>query len=211
MSAPGKHAGGLDFPLFHIENRDGWKKVSGHMLFEAPHVHVEEACYLTPQRPDKPIPWTIVHRKAAVAVAPVTADGHFVLFQQERLPVQQTCWEFPAGQIDVPIDDLTPQIIVETALRELAEETGYGLDPQRGKLEPLGWFLPSQGFTQEHVYLFRAEPVCVVGRPQLDGSEHISDVRLVSPGQLRRMVAENEITTALTLALYARIAAKGSI
>jgi hypothetical protein len=53
--------------------------------------------------------------------------------------------------------------------------------------------------------------VCVASRPEPDGSEHISDVRLVSPGELRRMIAAHEITTALTLALYARMAAKGSI
>jgi hypothetical protein len=53
--------------------------------------------------------------------------------------------------------------------------------------------------------------VCVVSRPSPDGSEHISPVRLVSSGDLRRMIAANEITTALTLALYARMAAKGSI
>ena len=89
-----------------------------------------------------------------------------------------------------------------TATLELAEG---------GALEPLGWFLPSQGFTDEHVYLFRAEPVCVASRPEPDGSEHISDVRLVSPGELRRMIAAHEITTALTLALFARMAAKGSL
>ena len=56
-----------------------------------------------------------------------------------------------------------------------------------------------------------AEPVCVVSRPEPDDAEHISAVRLVSPGELRRMIAANEITNALTLALFARMAAKGSI
>jgi ADP-ribose pyrophosphatase len=51
--------------------------------------------------------------------------------------------------------------------------------------------------------------VCVVSRPEPDGSEHISDVRFVSAEELRRMIAENEITNALTLALYARMSAKG--
>jgi hypothetical protein len=72
-----------------------------------------------------------------------------------------------------------------------------------------GLVFPSQGFTDEHVYLFRAKPVCVVSRPEPDGSEHISDVRFVSSGELRGMIAANEITNALTLALYARIAAQG--
>jgi 8-oxo-dGTP pyrophosphatase MutT (NUDIX family) len=156
------------------------------------------------------VPWTVVHRKAAVAIAPVTANGEYVLIAQERLPVQQICLEFPAGQIDAPVPDITTEMVTETALREMHEETGYALAPG-GTLEPLGWFLPSQGFTDEHVYLFKAEPVCVVSRPNPDGSEHISPARLVSSGELRRLIAANEITNALTLALYARMAAKGSI
>jgi len=145
-----------------------------------------------------------------VAIAPMNEEGEFLLISQERVPVQQTLWEFPAGQIDAPVADITPDLIVETALRELREETGYGLAPG-GVLEPLGWFLPSQGFTDEHVYLFQAKPVCVVSRPEPDGSEHISDVRWVSSEELRRMIAANEITNALTLALFARMAAKGTI
>lgn len=198
------------FPLFHQQPREGWERVSHERVFDNPHISVDAVEYLTPNRHDKAVPWLVVHRKAAVAIAPVTASGDYVLIEQERLPVQQCCWEFPAGQIDVPVEDITPDIVSETALRELQEETGYALAPG-GKLEPLGWFLPSQGFTDEHVYLFRAEPVCVVSRPNPDGSEHISPARLVSSGDLRRMIAANEITNALTLALYARMAAKGSI
>lgn len=199
-----------EFPLFQVEDRYGWQRVSTKRLFDHRHVSVDQVECLTPHRQEKAVPWLVVQRKAAVAVAPVTEDGQFVLISQERIPVQQTLWEFPAGQIDVPVSDINQGIIVETVFRELREETGYGLAPG-GSLEPLGWFLPSQGFTDEHVYLFQAKPVCVVSRPEPDGSEHISDVRLVSSGELRRMIADNEITNALTLALFARMAAKGTI
>ncbi len=199
-----------NFPLFHQQPREGWERVSHKRVFDNPHISVDAVEYLTPNRRDKAVPWLVVNRKAAVAIAPVTASGEFVLIAQERLPVQQICLEFPAGQIDCAVADITPEIITETALRELQEETGYALAPG-GTLEPLGWFLPSQGFTDEHVYLFKAEPVCVVSRPNPDGSEHISPARLVSSGELRRMIAANEITTALTLALYARMAAQGLI
>ena len=198
------------FPLFHEMPRDGWERMSHERVFDNPHIGVDAVAFLTPNRHDKPVPWMVVHRKAAVAIAPVTASGEFVLIEQERLPVQQICLEFPAGQLDCAVADITAEIIIETALRELQEETGYALAPG-GTLEPMGWFLPSQGFTDEHVYLFKAEPVCVVSRPNPDGSEHISPARLVSSGELRRMIAANEITTALTLALYARMSTKGSI
>lgn len=200
----------MTFPLFHQQSRDGWQTVKDERLFDNPHVSVDRVEMLTPHRRGQPVPWLVVKRKAAVAIAPVTADGDFVMIRQERIPVAEECLEFPAGQIDHPVEDITCGLVVETALRELAEETGCALAPGGG-LEPLGWFLPSQGFTDEHVYLFKAEPVCVAGQPSPDGGEHISPARLVSPGELRRMIAASEITTALTLALYARMAAKGSI
>lgn len=198
-----------EFSLFQ-PGGPGWEEVSKDVLLDHRHVHVEQVRYRTPNRQGEPVPWTVVRRKAAVAVAPVTADGKFLLIHQERLPVQELCWEFPAGQIDLPLAEITQEAVVMAALRELAEESGYALAPG-GVLEPLGWFFPSQGFTDEHVYLFKAEPVCVASGPEPDGSEHISDVRLVSPGELRRMIAASEITNALTLAMFARMAAKGAI
>lgn len=200
----------LDFELFRVEDTDGWKKVSAQQTYADPYIQIERAQYLTPGRSQTPVTWTVAHRKSAVAVAPVLEDGRFVLISQERLPVQRVLWEFPAGQIDEPEGHEHREMIVDTVLRELREESGCEL-AAGGAVEPLGYFLPSQGFTTEHVYLFRASPVCVVSRPEPDGSEHISDVRFVSAEELRRMIAENEITNALTLALYARMSARGMV
>lgn len=199
-----------DFELFRVEDTDGWKKVAAQQTYADPYIQIERAQYLTPGRSQAPVTWTVAHRKSAVAVAPVLEDGRFVLISQERLPVQRVLWEFPAGQIDEPEGHESRQVIVDTVLRELKEESGCELAAD-GRIEPLGYFLPSQGFTTEHVYLFRASPVCVVSRPEPDGSEHISDVRFVSAEELRRMIAENEITNALTLALYARMSARGMV
>ncbi len=195
-----------EFDLFHVEDRDGWERVQTECVYDNPHLQVDRIRYRTPSRRGEPVPWMVVQRKAAVAIAPILADGRFVLIKQERLPVQQSLWEFPAGQIDTVV---TRESIVSTCVNELREEAGIEIDPEHGRLIPHGWFFPSQGFTNEHVYLFSAEPVCVVSRPSPDGSEHISDVRLVSAGELRRMIAANEITNALSLALFARMAAKG--
>ena len=199
----------LQFDLFRVEDTDGWQRVSAQQTYADPYIQIERVNYRTPGRGEKIVPWTVAHRKSAVAVAPVLEDGRFVLISQERLPVQRVLWDFPAGQIDEPDGHERQETIVATTLRELKEECGCELAPVSGRLEPLGYFFPSQGFTTEHVYLFRASPVCVVSRPEPDGSEHISDVRFVSAEELRRMIAENEITNALTLALYARMSAKG--
>lgn len=194
-----------EFELYTPGAEPGWRKTRSEMAFENPHVSVERASFDTASG-RKDVPWMVVQRKAAVAIAPMLADGRFVMVHQERLPVMQTMWEFPAGQIDT---EVTRESIIHTALNELREECGCALDGDHATLEPLGWYFPSQGFTDEIVYLFTAKPVCVVSRPQPDGSEHISDVRFVSAGELRGMIAANAITNALSLALYARIAAQG--
>jgi ADP-ribose pyrophosphatase len=193
-----------DFELCEIKNRDGWHKLPGQMVYDGLHVKVEECSFLTPARPDKAVPWTVAYRKSAIAVAPITEDGRFILIHQERLPPQRVLWEFPAGQID---DEHSHKVIVDTVLRELDEEAGCEVLPH-GELIPMGWFFGSQGFTSEHVYLFVARPVKIVRLPQPVGGEHIGEVRLVSAEELARMVKENVIQDALTLALFARMAAR---
>ncbi|MDB6120054.1 MAG: nudF [Verrucomicrobiaceae bacterium] len=201
-------SGGEQFELVRVEDGQGWKKAGGTMLYESDHVQVEDVQCITPTRPDASTSWTIVHRKAAVAIAPMLEDGRFVLIHQERIPVHRTLWEFPAGQIDVPANEVTHDIVIRTAITELREETGGELLPG-GKLRPLGHFFPSQGFTQEHVYLFLARPVHLPGAASPQHDERFGEMKFVTAAELRLMIARNEITTALTLALYAKLAALG--
>lgn len=195
------------FELCEIKDHDGWRKLPGKIVYAGPYVQVEECSFLTPARPDAPTPWTVACRKSAVAIAPITEDGKLILVHQERLPLRRALWEFPAGQID---DEHSCETIAATALRELDEEAGCELAPQ-GELIPLGWFFGSQGFTAEHVYLFVARPVRIVRPPQPVGGEHIGEVRAVSPAELRGMISENILQDALTLALFARMSAKGIV
>ncbi len=196
------------FELVRVEDGHGWRQTASHMAYESPHVHVENIECFTPSRQDKPARWTVVHRKAAVAIAPMLEDGRFVLISQERIPVHRTLWEFPAGQIDLPANEVTHADVTNTAITELREEIGGELIPG-GKLEPLGHFFPSQGFTQEHVYLFLARHVHITGEAAPQHGERFGDTRLVTAAELREMIARNEITTALTLALYAKLSALG--
>jgi ADP-ribose pyrophosphatase len=196
------------FPLFHPREDSGWCRVAARRVYDSPHLQVEETRYLTPGRGDKPVDWTVALRKAAVAVAPVLPNGNLILISQERLPVQDTLWEFPAGQIDDESAADPRAAILATARAELREEAGVELLPG-GTLEPLGWFLNSPGFTTEHAYLFRACPVRIAGAPEPDHNEHIPAVIQVSPDELRSMIDNNEITNSPTLALFARMSARG--
>ena len=152
--------------------------------------------------------WTVARRKRAVVVAPMTTEGKLILIRQERIPIRATIWEVPAGQIDDESEtDL--DAIAAVGLRELREETGFELS-EGGELLSLGDYFTSPGFTDEHGYFFLARPVqeCAAGHSR-DESESILDCRAFSPEELGGMIANNEIRDANTLAICARLLARG--
>ena len=187
-------------------NKPGWEIISSERHFANAHLEVVTNCVQTPTQ-SKPRSWTIVHRKAAVVVAPMTRDGKVVLIRQERIPIRQAIWEMSSGQIDNHNAD--QEQIKQVALRELREEAGYKLT-ENGELVPLGHFFSSPGFTDERGYFFLARPVqrCKEGAARDEG-ESILDCREFTVEEIRRMIAENEIRDANTLSICARLSALG--
>lgn len=206
-----------DFPVFHLDKSGPeWERITDTTLYGGPYISLHSIRYRTPGRPDGGVTWTVARRKSAVIVAPRLADGRWLLIHQERLPVERVLWEFPAGQIDSASLREDRAEIVATALRELEEESGHRLCPGKGRLRSLGYYFSSQGFTDEHAYLFVADPVepvasasCVDHQRLGEGDEHISAVQAVTGEQLARMIASNEIRDANTLSLFARMVAGG--
>jgi 8-oxo-dGTP pyrophosphatase MutT (NUDIX family) len=182
----------------------GWESVSSERHFANAHLEVVTDHVQTPARPEARA-WTIVHRKAAVIVAPMTRDGKIVLIHQERIPIRQAIWEMPSGQIDDHAAD--HEKIKNVALRELSEEAGYEL-AKDGELIALGYYFSSPGFTDERGYFFLGRPVqpCKEG-PARDEGESILDCREFTVEQIHRMIAVNEIRDANTLSTWARLSA----
>jgi|SRR5882724_1636401 len=183
-----------------------WETISSERHFANAHLDVVTDQVRTPSG-SQPRTWTIVHRKAAVVVAPMRHDGKIILIRQERIPIRQAIWEMPSGQIDDHNAD--QQEIKNVALRELREETGYEL-AEDGELIPLGHYFSSPGFTDERGYLFLAHSVqpCKEA-PARDEAESILDCREFTVEEIRRMIAENEIRDANTLGICAALAARG--
>jgi ADP-ribose pyrophosphatase len=194
---------------FHefIRDGEGWATLKADKQFENPYLQVFAAQIRTPTRPDG-CNWTIVHRKGATVIVPMTAEGKFILVRQERVPIHETIWEFPAGQID-ETEEHSDKIVRDTALRELREETGYEL-AGHGELVPLGLYFSSPGFTDEHCHLFLARPVVPSKQGHAhDESEAITGCSAFTAGQLRAMIASHEIRDANTLSAFARMCALG--
>jgi ADP-ribose diphosphatase len=182
--------------------QNGWDTISSERHFANPHIEVATYQVRTPSR-SQPRPWTIVHRKAAVIIAPMTRDGRIVLIRQERIPIRTAIWEMPSGQIDS-----AAETIEQIALRELREESGYQL-AKDGKVIALGDYFSSPGFTDERGYFLLVRPVEPIANYVRDETESILDCRAFSVPEIRRMIAENEIRDANTLAICARLAAHG--
>ena len=91
----------------------------------------------------------IVDRRPAVAILATDTAGNVVLVRQFREAVQRELVELPAGVIDGDEEPL------ETAKRELREETGY----RGGSWEPGPVYWATPGYSRELVYVFVARDV----------------------------------------------------
>lgn len=184
----------------------GWKTISSEKHFANKNLQVVTESVRTPAR-STPRSWTIVHRKPAVVIAPMTRDGKFILIRQERIAIRAAIWEMPAGQID----DVSPDenAIKNVALRELREETGYEL-AKDGEIIALGDYFSSPGFTDERGYFFLIRTVELASDGHAhDESESILDCRGFNASEIGRMIAQNEIRDANTLSICARLVARG--
>jgi len=212
--------------------QDGWETMSSERHFANAHLEVVTDQVQTPTR-SKPRSWTVVHRKAAVIIAPMTRNDKIVLICQERIPIRTTIWEMPSGQIDNSVTGVglsavastlrstatedgsakadapshrAVETIEQVALRELREEAGYEL-AKDGDLIPLGYYFTSPGFTDERGYFFLARPVEPCPNYVRDEAESILDCRAFSVSEIRRMIVESEIRDANTLSMWARLSA----
>ena len=111
----------------------------------------------------------IVEHPGAVCIVALDGEGNVVLVRQYRKAVEEELLEVPAGRLE---EDESP---LECAQRELQEETGLAA----GRLEELGAFWTTPGFTTERMYAFLATDLRPQSRPA-DVDERIEVERLPS-------------------------------
>jgi len=115
-------------------------------------------------------------------------EDYVCLIQNYRVSVDRTLLEIPAGTLE---GQATP---LETARRELKEETGY----EAATIKQIAWFYLSPGVLDEKMTVFVAESL-TVGKPQREIGEDIEN-RVVKWDEAINMIFSGEITDAKTIA-----------
>ncbi|CAN5692516.1 NUDIX hydrolase [soil metagenome] len=129
----------------------------------------------------------VVEHPGAVAIVPITTSGNVLLVEQYRYAVNRTLLEVPAGSREAGESPL------ETARRELEEETGY----RAASLVEIGRFFVSPGWATEEIILFRAGALDSIGH----GFDHdeILDVLEIEPARIPVLMRDGKIADAKTI------------
>ena len=130
----------------------------------------------------------IVRHPGAVTIVPLLDDGRIVFEENYRVAVEERLVELPAGTLEPPEEP------IKTALRELAEETGY----RAARIEHLTTLCMSPGILDEKMYVYAATGL-TAGPMALEAGEDIRVLRLAWQEALE-MVRDGRIRDAKSVA-----------
>lgn len=170
-----------------------WQCLSTTPIYDNPWIKVDEDQVINPAG-GRGIYGRVQFKNLAVAIIPVTPDGHTYLVGQYRYSIDQYSWELPMG--GAPKDE-SP---LACAKRELQEETGLSAQNWQQLLH----LHISNSVTDEEGYVFLAEGL-EQGEQALEETEDIS-VQKLSLKEALAMSMDGRITDALTATSLFRLA-----
>jgi ADP-ribose pyrophosphatase len=159
-------------------------------LLTTPLFSVEHKVFTLPggERVERDV---VVH-PGAVVILPILDQDHIIMIRNYRYTVERELWELPAGMLEAG------ERPVETARRELVEETGY----EAARVAPLLTFFTSPGILTEWMHAFVATGLTLVGQ-RLQGSERIVAEKM-RVCEARRRLIDGEFCDGKTIAVLGR-------
>ena len=175
----------------HMAGKNPWTTLSSRIVVSNPWFRLRKDQVI---RPDgKRGEYNTVLAPPAVGVVPCFEDGSVLLVGQYRYSISRYSWEIPEG------GGKPGETPIQTARRELLEETGYAA----ATLRSLGIFHTSNCFCDETAYLFWARGL-TAGQSKQDGTEQIVTKR-VRLDVAYRMAVDARITDSLTIVALFRL------
>lgn len=163
-----------------------WKVVSREYLWRRPWLTVRKECVELPSGNRIP-EYYVLEYPEWVNILAITRDKQLVMIRQWRHGLGRADFELPAGVCER--EDASP---LESARRELAEETGYG----GGQWEEFMVVSANPSTHTNLTHCFLATDVEMTSDPHPEATEDLS-VHLLDPEQVKRLLLSDKIKQAL--------------
>jgi ADP-ribose pyrophosphatase len=162
-----------------MPNNHPWKVLSTRQILDTPYLKIRSEEVAVPNGPVIP-DYYIIENRGWAGIVPVTADGRLLINLQYKHGIGLEVLEFPAGAIDP--HEVNP---LETAHRELMEETGYSFSDDNVEFLAHMYANPTGALTE--VWWYLARDVRQTGIPKDDPLEVIEN-QLVTPAELLDLI-----------------------
>lgn len=170
-----------------------WTTLTSRRVYANPWLELWEERCLDPSG-NPALYGRVSFRNKAVGIIPIDDEEHTWLVGQYRYCLHQYSWEIPMG------GSPHPRPVLESAQRELREETG--LTAQRW--QEILFVHTSNSVTDEEGYVFTAEGLSA-GEPDFESTELI-EIRRLPAREAIRMALDGRITDGLSVAGLLKLA-----
>lgn len=175
-------------------NENPWKKQTGRKIFENPWIVLEEDEVINPGGGISQY-GKVLFKNYAIGIIPLDDEQNTWLVGQWRYTLNEYSWEIPmgGGPVDVPL--------LESAMRELKEETGLTAD----KWTELLKMHTSNSVTNEVGYAFLAQGL-TQGETAFEETEEDLQIRKLPLHEAVQLVTDGKITDSLSMIAILKLA-----
>lgn len=129
----------------------------------------------------------ILHPGAALIV-PFLSPDKVVILRQYRSTINKYLYEFPAGTLE------PGEQPAACARREIMEEAGY----RAGKLKKVGMIYPVPGYSDEIIYIYKAEKLSV--QKETGDADEVLEPVIMTRAQIKKIFKAGKIVDGKTIA-----------